>query len=79
MNFGVHLAVLRNTSTPKLTLRTPSPPPPPHANPAAARCNLSSVREGTRIKKMMISSVLKFPLGNVSITKLISERYLATL
>ena len=42
------------------------------------RCNLSSVREGTRIKKMMISSVLKFPLGNVSITKLTSERYLAT-
>ena len=44
------------------------------------RCNLSSVREGTKIKKMMmISSVLKFLLGNVSITKLISKIYLAIL
>ena len=55
----------------------------PHAtHPVAAaaareprrRCNLSSVREETRIKKMMTRSVLKFPKGNVSITKLISER-----
>ena len=43
---------------------------------ACLRRNLSSVREETRIKKMMmISLVLKFPLGNVSVPKLIIERY----